>query len=392
MNRIIISLFVSVCSLIMGFDYAESQPEEEVYQMSIPGGSTVADYQLISFPVKPLNDQDPWTNEDILIDDLGPYDPYYWRFFRWDPTLNGSLGDYIELNQREGQVTWGSDQNIDYGRGYWIISVETRTVDIVGVPDGSTKTIILYKGWNQIGNPFYDMQSSLNVGPVDGPYVPIHDVLNFYTDKFVWDWVGGEYQITTGPLEVGKGYWIKNITEGFVELQFVPYEPSSSEVKSTPKYLSILDLQEVEEPPAPPSTVESPSSSSSGGSGGCFIATAAYGDYDHPMVQLMREFRDRYLLTNSFGRAFVDLYYRYSPALARFVADSNPSKILIRFSLMPVIATSAIVSKMNICGFLIAVAFCFLGSLFFFKRRTGAWGEWECKLKFWGKMREKGRK
>ncbi|MFQ5842090.1 MAG: hypothetical protein ACE5I8_06605, partial [Thermodesulfobacteriota bacterium] len=274
MNRIIISVFVTICFISMGVLYAQSQAQETEYPMTILGGSTAADYKLISFPVKPVVDRDPWTNEAILIDELGPYDPFLWRFFRWDPTLFGSLGGYIELNQREGDVVWGNDQNLEYGRGYWIISVQTETVYVSGIADDSNKTIILHKKWNQIGNPFYSLQSNLRVGPVGGPYVSLEDDFNVYTDKFVWEWVGGDYQITSGPLEVGKGYWLKNITEGLVELEFVPNQGLSSKVTSTSYDLPYLDLAQEEMPPGPPSTIEGSSFSLDGGSGsvGCFIA------------------------------------------------------------------------------------------------------------------------
>ena len=49
---------------------------------------------------------------------------------------------------------------------------------------------------------------------------------------------------------------------------------------------------------------------------GCFVATAAYGDPGHPMVQILREFRDKYLLTFSAGKWFVYQYYQHGPAAA----------------------------------------------------------------------------
>jgi hypothetical protein len=382
MKRIIISVFISICFISMGVLYAESQAQEREYQMTILGGSTAADYKLISFPVKPIDDQDPLTNEAILIDDLGPYDPFQWRFFRWDSTLNGGLGDYIELNQREGDVVWGNDQNIDYGRGYWIIAVQTETVNVSGIEDGSNKTIILDEGWNQIGNPFYSLQSNLRVGPVGGPYVPLGDDLNVYTDKFVWEWVGGDYQLTTDPLEVGKGYWLKNITEGVVELEFVPSQGLSSEVTSTSYDLSNLDVAQEEMPPSPPAIIEGSLFSLSGGSasGGCFIATAAYRDYDHPNVQRLREFRDRYLLTNSLGRIFVDMYYRWSPSVAKFIVNHDSMKALIRFNLMPIAGLGSLVIKINVYGFLIVLVFPMLMGLLLLIKSGGGGGK--CKPKF----------
>jgi len=74
-----------------------------------------------------------------------------------------------------------------------------------------------------------------------------------------------------------------------------------------------------------------------GGGGGCFIATAAYGSIMHPYVKALREFRDLHLLTNAPGRAFVDLYYKYSPPIANVIRDSEHLKFVARIVLMPLI-------------------------------------------------------
>ncbi len=52
----------------------------------------------------------------------------------------------------------------------------------------------------------------------------------------------------------------------------------------------------------------------------CFIATAAFDDDQDPSIQTLRLFRDRVLRRHPYGRRFVRLYYRFSPALASRIA------------------------------------------------------------------------
>ena len=87
--------------------------------------------------------------------------------------------------------------------------------------------------------------------------------------------------------------------------------------------------------------------SSGGGGGGCFIATAAYGSYEAPCVLILREMRDRFLLTHSIGKSFVNLYYKYSPPLADFIANHDNIKILVRLSLLPLVGISWLALKMG---------------------------------------------
>ena len=79
----------------------------------------------------------------------------------------------------------------------------------------------------------------------------------------------------------------------------------------------------------------------SGSSSHCFIATAAYGSYLHPQVQLLRNFRDEYLLTNTAGRAFVTSYYRNSPPVADFIARHPVVRGITRLALTPLVIAVA---------------------------------------------------
>jgi predicted outer membrane repeat protein len=77
-----------------------------------------------------------------------------------------------------------------------------------------------------------------------------------------------------------------------------------------------------------------------GGGGPCFIATAAYGTPMAADVDTLRGLRDQYLLGSAAGTAFVDAYYRVSPAIAGVVSEHPALAAAIRLALVPVVLLS----------------------------------------------------
>lgn len=102
-----------------------------------------------------------------------------------------------------------------------------------------------------------------------------------------------------------------------------------------------------------------------GGGGACFIATAAYGTPMAEEINVLRDFRDEYLLSNAAGTAFVDAYYTVSPAIADVVAQSPVLAAGVRLALTPVVW----MSKLLLVSPSLAAAVALLVAGFFFRRR-----------------------
>ena len=104
---------------------------------------------------------------------------------------------------------------------------------------------------------------------------------------------------------------------------------------------------------------------------GCFIATAAYGYYSAPQVQVLRDFRDRYLLTNAPGRAFVAWYYRYGPDGAELINSHPWCKPLVRLLILPLLGGalfmlhSSLMAKCFVLG-----GFLLPGIIFVLRKKT----------------------
>jgi len=118
-------------------------------------------YRMVSVPME-LQDSSP---EEVLVDDLGPYDAEKWRLFRW---INGEFTGYAEFPQIPANFTPGT--------AFWLISEDGGFFDVdsgLTLDSSLPQFITIFPGWNQIGSPFafdFPWNNVQSGGPVQGPY------------------------------------------------------------------------------------------------------------------------------------------------------------------------------------------------------------------------------
>ncbi|MCK4905147.1 hypothetical protein KAS42_02730, partial [bacterium] len=329
---------------------------EATFSRTITGGTTASAYVMISSPL--------WSGVlDPLADNLGDYDTELWRAFMWDTELGSydeypfdDFGDYVV----EGKLARAEYNYMDPGYGLWLISRNDATLSITGsmedyYDEPYDEGICLEPGWNQIGTPF---NFDIDWDTVDVVYYDegiegyvICDVSsdeNTVTSHTLWRYLNGSYS-GTGVMRRGESYWLNNLTEDDVWLLINPVRTTipNSFVPSLERTLTLFAKVSGEEmPPPPPGGTGSESESGeegSGGGSGCFIATACFGSPMSGEVNILKNFRDRYLLSNPIGKVFVSTYYRYSPKVADFIAKHDFLKVLVRSTLYPVVEGCGVV-------------------------------------------------
>ncbi len=84
--------------------------------------------------------------------------------------------------------------------------------------------------------------------------------------------------------------------------------------------------------------------------GYCFVATATYGNYDHPFVKILRTFRDDTLAHNAWGRGFIQWYYDNSPELAAFIGAHPVARAVSYILLAPLVVFAAVLEYTTLLG------------------------------------------
>ncbi|MEL6821215.1 MAG: T9SS type A sorting domain-containing protein [Calditrichota bacterium] len=118
-------------------------------------------YRMVSVPLQ-LRNSSP---EEVLVDDLGPYDAEKWRLFRW---INGEFTGYSEFPQIPSNFTPGT--------AFWLISEDGGFFDVdsgLTLDSSQPEFVPITSGWNQIGNPFafnFPWNEVQFESPIQGPY------------------------------------------------------------------------------------------------------------------------------------------------------------------------------------------------------------------------------
>lgn len=175
------------------------------------------------------------------------------------------------------------------------------------------------------------------------------------------DWTVGQaasYDIRWSTADITDANWVSAtqatgvptpLPAGTIQLfTVIGLNPSTT-------YYFALKTQDYATPPnvsglsniasATTSAVYSGTSGGGGGGGGCFIATATYGSPDVTDVKILRQFRNRYLLTNKWGREFVKFYNRHSPPIAEYIEKRDWAKKVVRVMLKPAVWIASKVNK-----------------------------------------------
>ena len=117
--------------------------EDQGLTYTLPvSGRTTDSYRLFSVPI----DLDNSLPQNVLVDDLGEYNPREWRL--WGVTGLGTNQSYVEFP---------NSGSLDAGRAFWLATTQSNVT--IDTEPGALKplwpaTIDLRPGWNYIGSPF----------------------------------------------------------------------------------------------------------------------------------------------------------------------------------------------------------------------------------------------
>ncbi|MGC8977357.1 MAG: CFI-box-CTERM domain-containing protein [Candidatus Ratteibacteria bacterium] len=272
---------------------------------------------------------------------------------------NATAGDEYKASiQKNSDITgWGSDSDLEVSVDGAPVLGEKITILTQGAPDISVDPSSYNFGSIKVG----EESDVLTIG-----------VLNAGTENLV---INGSIQVSGDTSDyqiVSDGVSGATISSGSSKTIQVKFKPQSNGTKTIQIKIYSND------PDENPVNINLEGEGygglpGGGGGGGCFIATACFGNYNHPIVRVLREFRDKYLMKNRIGKSFVRWYYLHSPKYAKIIENNLFLKVVVKALLYPVYFV--ILLFLNGLLFPLILFVSLLGVYFFNVHLRG--GQWE---------------
>ena len=239
----------------------------------------------------------------------------------------------------------------------------TTTLNVTGLEAGTTYTFKVEAGdgaknWSSDG-PVLEVTTVPALVPDDTYNILGKPVTITYTDNTAWRTAITEITVdgvvlATDKYQIGDG----TITINTDNTEVFPKAKDYVIVVKATDYTDVSVTQTVNAPPIDE----------------CFIATASFGSKFEPSVVLLRAFRDKFLLTNTWGQAFVKFYYKNSPPIAAYIANNEFLKAGVRGLLTPVVGVVYLLFHPALLYSVVSALILLIAAIFFLKRRRGVTG------------------
>ena len=92
-----------------------------------------------------------------------------------------------------------------------------------------------------------------------------------------------------------------------------------------------------------------------------------------PSYKILREFRDRFLLESSIGKAFVNFSYKQLSPIVGLISKHANWRVLVRISLLPVVGMSLVALKLGLLptiALMFFCSFCLIGATIFKQKKV----------------------
>lgn len=217
------------------------------------------------------------------------------------PTLTG-----VDNGRRSVELNW--EQSSDSRVAFYEVQYCSIVPESFDVIPQDRKTLT-----SELVDPLYDDRGAYSITYQDGDWVCSNPAINPGGIQAQRD-IGIRAESIRLDDEIGDDDWV---IFRMLAVDQAPFRNRTSPEDAKIYAVSTLALRDFVD-------VQATQGDDFEDGGFCFVATAAHGSYAHPVVMVLRAFRDHVLARIPFGRTFIRLYYHYSPPLADALR-SHPS-------------------------------------------------------------------